>query len=113
MLMTAGAACTGTSDRFLTDADLIFGVGASFSANTYSYPLPSGTPMIQITTDERDLNKNFPAHYPIMCDAKLVLRQFIDAAKDLLGGKPRTSPSKPATPGAQKPKGSGNPKPKK
>jgi thiamine pyrophosphate-dependent acetolactate synthase large subunit-like protein len=88
-LGTAGAACTGTSDRFLTDADLIFGVGASFSANTYSYPLPSGKRMIQVTTDERDLNKDHPTDIGLIGDAKLVLRQLLDAAKERLGGKPR------------------------
>jgi acetolactate synthase-1/2/3 large subunit len=89
-LGTAGAACTGTSDRFLTDADLIFGVGASFSANTYSYPLQSsGKRMIQITTDERDLNKDHPTDIGLIGDAKLVLRQVIDAVKDRLGGKAR------------------------
>jgi acetolactate synthase-1/2/3 large subunit len=89
-LGTAGAACTGTSDRFLTDADLIFGVGASFSANTYSYPLTSsGKRMIQITTDERDINKDHPTDIALIGDAKLVLRQVIDAVKDRLGGKPR------------------------
>src|SRR5688572_8796320 len=88
-LGTAGAACTGTSDKFLTDADLIFGVGASFSANTYSYPLPSGTPMIQITTDERDLNKDHPTDIGLVGDAKLVLRQLIEAVSDRLGGKKR------------------------
>ena len=88
-LGTAGAACTGTSDRFLTDADLIFGVGASFSANTYSYPLPSGKRMIQITTDERDLNKDHPTEIGLVGDAKLVLRQLLDATRDRLGGKQR------------------------
>jgi acetolactate synthase-1/2/3 large subunit len=88
-LGTAGAACTGTSDRFLTDADLIFGIGASFSANTYSYPLPSGTRMIQVTTDERDLNKDHPTDIGLIGDAKLVTRQLIDAVKDRLGGKAR------------------------
>lgn len=88
-LGTAGAACTGTSDRFLTDADLIFGVGASFSANTYSYPLPSGPKMIQITTDERDLNKDHPTDIGLVGDVKLVLRQLIDAVRDRLGSKAR------------------------
>ena len=88
-LGTAGAACTGTSDRFLTDADLIFGVGASFSANTYSYPLPSGKRMIQVTTDERDLNKDHPTEIGLVGDAKLVLRQLLDATRDRLGGKQR------------------------
>jgi acetolactate synthase-1/2/3 large subunit len=88
-LGTAGAACTGTSDRFLTDADLIFGIGASFSANTYSYPLPSGPRMIQVTTDERDLNKDHPTEIGLVGDAKLVLRQLIDAVRDRLGGRQR------------------------
>lgn len=88
-LGTAGAACTGTSDRFLTDADLIFGIGASFSANTYSYPLPSGKRMIQVTTDERDLNKDHPTDIGLVGDAKLVLRQLLDATRDRLGGRPR------------------------
>jgi thiamine pyrophosphate-dependent acetolactate synthase large subunit-like protein len=88
-LGTAGAACTGLSDRFLTAADLIFGVGASFSANTYSYPMPPGTRMIQITTDERDLNKDVPTELGLVGDAKLVLRQVIDAARERLGGKKR------------------------
>ena len=44
---------------------------------------------IHVTNDERDLNKNFSAQYPILGDAKLVLRQFIEATKDLLGGKRR------------------------
>ncbi len=88
-LGTAGAACTGHSDRFLTDADLVFGVGASFSANTYSYPLPSGKRMIQVTTDERDLNKDHPTDIGLVGDAKLVLRQLLGATRDRLGGKQR------------------------
>ena len=51
--------------------------------------MPSGKTFIHVTNDERDLNKNFSAQYPILGDAKLVLRQFIEAAKDLLGGKRR------------------------
>src|SRR5204862_4602835 len=35
------------------------------------------------TNDERDLNKNYAADHPILGDAKLVLRQLIDAVKDL------------------------------
>ena len=38
--------------------------------------------LIHATNDERDLNKNYQADHPILGDAKLVLRQFIDAVKD-------------------------------
>jgi acetolactate synthase-1/2/3 large subunit len=45
--------------------------------------------IIHATNDERDINKQYPSDYPILGDAKLVLRQFVEAAKDLLGGKKR------------------------
>ncbi|MCC7372281.1 MAG: thiamine pyrophosphate-requiring protein [Chloroflexi bacterium] len=88
-LGTAGAACTELSDTFLNGADLIFGVGASFSANTYSYPMPQGKQIVQVTTDERDLNKDLPTDLGLIGDARLVLRQLIEAASAKLRGKGR------------------------
>jgi thiamine pyrophosphate-dependent acetolactate synthase large subunit-like protein len=73
----------------LDRADLIFGVGASFSANTYSHPLPAGKTMVQLTTYEGDLNKDQPTHVGLVGDAKLVLRQVIYALRERLGGKGR------------------------
>jgi thiamine pyrophosphate-dependent acetolactate synthase large subunit-like protein len=84
-LGAAGAACTELSDTFLNASDLIVGVGASFSANTYSYPMPQGKQIIQITTDERDLNKDLPTDLGLVGDAKLVLRQVIDGVSAKLG----------------------------
>jgi acetolactate synthase-1/2/3 large subunit len=52
--------------------------------------IPAGKPIIHVTNDERDLNKNYAADHPILGDAKLVLRQLIDAVKDL--GTPRKRP---------------------
>ena len=40
-----------------------------------------------ISTDERDLNKSYVADYPLLGDARLVLRQFIEAIKSQ-GGRP-------------------------
>jgi acetolactate synthase I/II/III large subunit len=88
-LGTAGAACTELSDTLLNASDLIFGVGASFSANTYSYPMPQGKQIVQVTTDERDLNKDLPTDLGLIGDAKLVLRQLIDGITAKLGGKAR------------------------
>jgi acetolactate synthase-1/2/3 large subunit len=88
-LGAAGASCTEAVDTFLKRSDVIFGVGAGFSANTYSHKLPSGKQMIQITTDERDLNRDYPTDIGLIGDAKLVLRQLLDAVKDRLGGKQR------------------------
>ena len=88
-LGAAGASCTEAVDTFLKRSDLIFGVGAGFSANTYSHKLPAGKQMIQITTDERDLNRDYPTDIGLIGDAKLVLRQVLDAVKDRLAGKTR------------------------
>ena len=44
-------------------------------------PIPSGKTFIHVTNDKRDLHKNFSAQYPILGDAKLVLRQFIEATR--------------------------------
>jgi thiamine pyrophosphate-dependent acetolactate synthase large subunit-like protein len=88
-LGAGGASCTEAADTFLKRSDLVFGVGAGFSANTYSHKLPLGKQMIQITTDERDLNRDYPTDIGLIGDAKLVLRQLLDAVKDRLGGQKR------------------------
>jgi acetolactate synthase-1/2/3 large subunit len=75
---------------FLQKADVVFAVGTSLTKhNITAAAVPPGKVIIHATNDERDINKQYPADYPILGDAKLVLRQFIEAAKDLLGGKKR------------------------
>jgi acetolactate synthase-1/2/3 large subunit len=75
--------------HFLNQADVVFGVGTSLTKHNMAATLPSGKTIIHATNDERDLNKNYSTQYPIVGDAKLVLRQFIEASKDLLAGKSR------------------------
>ena len=75
---------------FLQKADVVFAVGTSLTKhNITAAAVPPGKVIIHATNDERDINKQYPADYPILGDAKLVLRQFIEAAKDLLAGKKR------------------------
>ena len=75
---------------FLQRADVVFAVGTSLTKhNITATPVPPGNIIIHATNDERDINKQYAANYPILGDAKPVLRQFIEAAKDLLGGKKR------------------------
>jgi acetolactate synthase-1/2/3 large subunit len=76
--------------EFLKNADLVVGVGCSFTKHGMATNIPAGKPIIHVTNDERDLNKNYTADHPILGDAKLVLRQLIDAVKDL--GTPRKRP---------------------
>ena len=72
----------------LKDADVVLGIGCSFTKHGMATNIPPGKTLIHVTNDERDLNKNYHADHPILGDAKLVLRQMIDAVKDL-GATPR------------------------
>lgn len=74
--------------QFLGKADVLFGIGSSLTRHSIVFAaIPPGKTIIHATNDERDINKHYNADYPILGDAKLVLRQFIDAVKDLGQGK--------------------------
>jgi len=88
-LGTASALITGHGLHFMRGADLVFAVGASLTRHGMATNIPAGKAIIHATNDPRDLDKNYPADYPVLGDAKLVLRQFIEAAKDLAGGRKR------------------------
>ena len=82
-LGAAGATGTAASAKLLEDADLIFGVGSSLSVTPFTHPLPRTVPIIQLTSDERDINKDYVVGAALVGDAKLVLAQLIAA----LGGR--------------------------
>jgi acetolactate synthase I/II/III large subunit len=73
--------------HFLRDADVLLAVGTSLTKHGMATTIPSGKTIIHVTNDERDLNKNYETQHPILGDAKLVLRQFLEAVKELHGGK--------------------------
>ena len=73
--------------EFLKDADVVFGIGCSFTKHGMATNIPPGKTLIHATNDDRDLNKNYHADHPILGDAKLVLRQLIDAIRDLGGAR--------------------------
>jgi acetolactate synthase-1/2/3 large subunit len=70
--------------EFLKRADAILAIGASLTKQSIvAAPLPPGKTIIHATNDERDLNKHYPADHPLLGDAGPMLRQFIEAVKDL------------------------------
>jgi acetolactate synthase-1/2/3 large subunit len=88
-LGSAEAAMDDAAFHFLKNADLVFAVGSSLSKHNMCANIPGRKVIIHNTADSIDHNKAYYADHPLLGDAKLVLRQFIAACRELLGGKPR------------------------
>jgi len=88
-LGSAEAAMNGAAFHFLKEADLVFAAGSSLSKHNMCANIPGGKLIIHNTADTIDHNKAYYADHPLLGDSKLVLRQVIDACRDLLNGKPR------------------------
>ena len=88
-LGTGAATSAGAVVQFVSKADVIFGIGTSFTKHGMTLTIPPGKVMIQATNDDRDINKDYTIDYPIIGDAKLVLGQLIEAVKDRLGSNSR------------------------
>lgn len=72
-LGAAGASGTAMVAEALAHADLILGVGTSFSITPFTHPLPPRIPLYQMTHDERDVDKDYPARGALIGDVKLSL----------------------------------------
>ncbi|MBM4421469.1 MAG: thiamine pyrophosphate-binding protein, partial [Chloroflexi bacterium] len=72
-LGAAGATSTEPAAGFVDEADVILGVGSSFSRTQFSHPLPDGRRLIQITTDERDFEKDYVLALGLCGDAALTV----------------------------------------
>jgi thiamine pyrophosphate-dependent acetolactate synthase large subunit-like protein len=59
--------------KFLHEADLIFGIGCSFSETAFGIAMPPGTPIIHATLDPDHLNKDVNAALGLIGDAALTL----------------------------------------
>lgn len=88
---SGGMAWPRAVTRYLADADLIFGIGASFSISSFAAPIPKGKVAVQLTVDDSDLNKDYTAQHLVVGDAKLVLRQMIQEVQRQLGADGRRS----------------------
>src|SRR5438105_10359717 len=76
--------------HFLDRADVIFGIGCSFTTTNYGVRLPrQGPAYIQATLDPADLNKDLPIQYALIGDADLTLRALIAEVRERLKSQPR------------------------
>src|SRR5687767_11852431 len=74
----------------VAEADLVFGVGASFTPTNYGIRFPTkDKTFIHNTVDAADVDKAIPAEHALLGDAKLALGMLRDALRDRLSGRPR------------------------
>jgi len=69
--------------RYLEEADVIFGIGCSFALTGFGVQMPKGKTIIHATLDPMDLNKDVPAEYGLIGDAKLTLAGLSAAMQGL------------------------------
>ena len=88
-LGSGGRSISQQLHRFLNNADLIFGIGCSFSTTNYGVPMPKGKRIIHATLDPADVNKDVPCELALVGDAGLTLDALIAEVRERLDGRPR------------------------
>jgi len=88
-LGSGGRSISKQLHHFLTNADLIFGIGCSFATTNYGVTMPKGKKIIHATLDPTDFNKDLRAEQVLAGDAALTLEALLAEVKDRLKGKPR------------------------
>ncbi len=68
---------------WLREADVILGIGCSFALTGFGVRMPRGKTIIHATLDPLDLNKDVPARYGLIGDAKLTLEALGAAMANL------------------------------
>ncbi|MCY4113531.1 MAG: thiamine pyrophosphate-requiring protein [Chloroflexi bacterium] len=82
--------------HFVQQADLVCGIGTSFTKHIMSMPVPAGTTIVQLTNNPRDIAKDYDVDVAAVGDARLALRGLTEACRDLLGGSSNTRDGAPA-----------------
>jgi acetolactate synthase-1/2/3 large subunit len=88
-LGSGGVAMPRSVFQHVQDADVVFGVGASFTPTAFGIRFPSsGKTYVHNTIDPADINKGVPTDFPLVGDSKLALAMLVEAVKDRIK-KPR------------------------
>lgn len=80
-LGSGGRAIPKPVHHFLGEADLIFGIGCSFTRTNFGIKIPAGKRVIHATVDPADINKDLPAEIALVGDAGLILDGLVDAIR--------------------------------
>ena len=76
-LGSGGNAIPAPVDHFLKNADLIFGIGCSFTKTNFGVDMPAGKAIIHATLDPLDVNKDVECELALLGDAKLILEALL------------------------------------
>jgi acetolactate synthase-1/2/3 large subunit len=82
-----GHTLTDTAASFLVKSDLVFGIGCSFARGSFSTPIPGKKRFVHITKDGENIDRDYQVDQAVIGDAKLVLRQLIEAVRSQGGGR--------------------------
>ena len=85
-LGSGGRAIPKPVHHFLQKADLIFGIGCSFTRTGFGVKIPDGKRVIHATLDPADINKDVPVETALVGDAGLILDGLLEAVRDRSGG---------------------------
>jgi thiamine pyrophosphate-dependent acetolactate synthase large subunit-like protein len=86
-LGSGGVAVPKPVRHFLDNADVILGIGCSFTETSFGVPMPKGKVMIHATLDPNHINKDIYADAGLIGDAGLTLDALIEAVKSHLKSK--------------------------
>ena len=81
-LGSGGRAIPKPVHHYLQKADLIFGIGCSFTRTSFGVKIPEGKRVIHATVDPADINKDVPVESALVGDAGLVLDGLVEAVRD-------------------------------
>jgi acetolactate synthase-1/2/3 large subunit len=89
-LGAAGLTMPRAVHHFLENADLIFGVGCSFTKSSFSARIPHNRTVIHATLDPAHLDNETRVTVALVGDAALTLEAIQSEVDQLLGNKPRS-----------------------
>ena len=75
--------------HFMNNADVVFGVGCSFTSTHYGIAVPPGKTVVHNTSNPGDINKDVRVDFPLLGDARLALAALLEEVRTRTGGAGR------------------------
>ena len=76
----------GQLAQFMREADVIFGIGCSFTETAYGLTVPVDKTIVHSTLDPTDIDKDVESAYSLVGDARLTLEALVETVDDRLDG---------------------------